>query len=88
MESKINGTQLVITLDNDLVASYLDEQLNSTKAILKENPDAKEVVLDMQNVNEIDSLGINLVVGIYKQVAGEKKKFKTTNVSKPIKNLF
>jgi len=88
MESKINGNVLEIILDNDLVASYLDDQLSSAKIILKENPDQEEIVLNMSNVNEIDSLGINLVVGLYKQIAADQKKFKTINVSKPIKNLF
>ena len=88
MESKVNEKSLEIILDNDLVASFLDDQLAAAKDILKNNSEQTEIVLNMQNVKEIDSLGINLVVGLYKQVTSEQKKFKVKNVSKPIKNLF
>ena len=88
MESRIIGEALEITFNKDLVASNLDEQLTTAKSFLAENQEVKEVKINMENVKEIDSLGINLIVGLYKQVSKDDKKFSVINTSKQIINLF
>lgn len=88
MDIKIDNQKLVVTLKNNLVASNLDKQQNAAKKALTENPEIELVELDLTNVNEMDSLGINLVVGLYKELSNQSKKFMVTNSSPKIKNLF
>ncbi|MDD3049699.1 MAG: STAS domain-containing protein [Candidatus Cloacimonetes bacterium] len=88
MEAKIDNNTLELIFSNNLIASNLDHQLKTSKSFLSEHSDLKNIVLNLENVVEIDSLGINLVVGLYKQVTAEKRQFSVINTSKPIKNLF
>ncbi len=88
MEFEINGEVLEIKPLEDFVSSNLDHQLKEINEIMDKNPKQTEIMLNMENINEIDSLGINLVVGLYKHIISQTKKFSVCKVSKPIKNLF
>ena len=89
MEAKLNGDTLEISFSEDLVASNLDKQVKTAKDFLsKHKKEIGKVVINMENVNEIDSLGINLIVGLYKQSSKSNKEFSVINTSKPIVNLF
>ncbi|PID28914.1 MAG: hypothetical protein CSB55_02280 [Candidatus Cloacimonadota bacterium] len=88
MEIKIYEGNLELIVIKNLIAANLDEQIKKAKAGLNENKEIENVLLNLESVSEIDSLGINLIVGLYKQVSGEGKTFSVINASKPIKNLF
>jgi len=88
MEAKVNGDTLELIIQTNLVASNLDTQVKAAKNFLAEYSSLNKIILNMEGVNEIDSLGINLVVGLYKQVSADNKVFSVINTSKPIKHLF
>lgn len=88
MDVKVNENILELIANQNLVASNLEEQMNVTKTAIAENPNIEVVELNLEGVEEIDSLGINLVVGLYKQISSSNKKFLVTNTSRSIKNLF
>lgn len=88
MEAKITDNKLTLHVMGNLVASNLDQQMIAAKEALQSNSSVEAVILDLMNVSEIDSMGINLVVGLYKQSISMQKKFFVTNVSRPILNLF
>lgn len=88
MEVKIDNDNLELIVLENLVASNLDKQIKLAKDFLTEHKNLPNVVLNLESVSEIDSLGINLIVGLYKQVHAEGRNFSVTNTSRPIKNLF
>ncbi|MCB5251248.1 MAG: STAS domain-containing protein [Candidatus Cloacimonadales bacterium] len=88
MEAVINENNIELVVKLNLVASNIDAQLNTAKDALSKNPDINSIVLNLENVTEIDSMGINLVVGLYKQVHSENRKFSVINTSRAILNLF
>ena len=88
MKVIVNEQTLELVFEKDLVASNLDEQTKTIKDSLKENPDVKKVSLNFENVKELDSLGINLIIATYKEADQKKKDFYIFNTSTSIKNLF
>lgn len=88
MEVNLMDNRIEFIAKDNLVAANLENQMSMIKDAMSKNTDAEEVVLNLKNVTEIDSMGINLVVGLYKQVNALGKKFSVTNVSRPILNLF
>jgi anti-anti-sigma factor len=88
MESTVRDDTLVITFNDNLVASNLDDQLKFIKKAVELYPQPTLLELNFENVQEIDSLGINLVVGLYKQMENDSKKICVVNAIRPIKNLF
>jgi anti-sigma B factor antagonist len=88
MEFKLQGDVLTMTLDANLVAANLDRYQAETREVFTKYPEARIMEFDLANVTEIDSLGINLVVAIYKEISGRGLTFRVTNSSRQIKNLF
>jgi len=88
MKTKLEGDVLELILEENLVASNLDKQNEQTKTALEEHSTISALTLNLENVQEIDSLGINLVVGLYKELSNRNKKFSIINASQAIKNLF
>jgi anti-anti-sigma factor len=87
METKLNGTELEIILVDNLVASNLENQEAAIREFINTD-NIEHVKLNMENVTEIDSLGINLIVGVYKELTKKEIKFSTINTNSQIKNLF
>lgn len=88
MEAIVKENTIEFVAKSNLVASNLDNQLSLIKDTLSKNPNVETIVLNLGNVTEIDSMGINLVVGLYKQVHAENRSFSVTNTSRAILNLF
>ncbi len=88
MEAIVNGNTIEFVAKNNLVASNLDSQMSVIKETLAKNAEVANVTLNLINVTEIDSMGINLVVGLYKQTHAENRKFNVTNTTRAILNLF
>jgi anti-anti-sigma factor len=88
VEITINGSILTFKLADDLIASHVDKLVSQINTACKENENYDSVEMDLTNVKEIDSLGINFIVGLYKQLTEEEIKFFVSNTSRQIKNLF
>lgn len=69
---------LYLTPDSDLVASRIESIRDDFLKKIRENPDVSGVILAVDHVENMDSLGVNLVIGIYRQMTAESKKFKIT----------
>lgn len=72
---------LFLVPEDDLVASRIEEVRNFFILQLKENTDASEVVLDAKGVSVIDSLGVNLIIGLYKEVIFQSKTIRIINAN-------
>lgn len=88
MQATVENNSLELLALSNLVASNLEKQTQVIKDNLEKNQDIELVILNLENVTEIDSMGINLVVGLFKQTQNKKIKFKVINASRPIINLF
>lgn len=73
-----NGVTYLV-LESDLVASRVEEMRQFLMEQLKAYPDESAVVLDAQGIEIVDSLGVNLIIGLYKHVTAESKEFKIVN---------
>ena len=62
----------------DLVASQIERLRDSFLAKLKAYPNVSKVILKADNIEIVDSLGVNLIIGIYRQVHADAKTFEIT----------
>ncbi len=89
MKKEISNNTMTLTLQEDLVASNVSGYKSNVEAYLQESlGEVDEVVLDLSACNNIDSVGVTFVVGIYKQVTNEAMGFRVMGSSEEIKQLF
>jgi len=69
---------LILMPKTDLVASQIEKLRDTFLEQLKENPLVSKVVLKADHIENVDSLGVNLIIGIYRQVNSESKTFEIT----------
>jgi len=62
----------------DLVASQIEALRDSFLKKLRANPGVLKVILKADLIETVDSLGVNLIIGIYRQVMSESKTFEIT----------
>jgi anti-anti-sigma factor len=84
--TKKKGDALRLTPKVDLVASTVDEQRASMMKAL-ETPGEK-VVLDLASVELVDSLGITLVLGLFKSCQKSGAAFSIEGVRPDIMRVF
>ena len=80
MESKTEPGILYLMPGNDMVADRFDEMRTFFLDTLQTNSEA-EVVLDVDGVNVVDSLGVNLIIGLYKELNKSARTFRIINAS-------
>lgn len=88
MRMEVDGKDLVLQPEQNLIAVNLEDQEKRIRKGLEDHGDVSGIVLDLSLVDEIDSLGINLVVGLFKELEKRGLKFRVTGCIQPIKNLF
>jgi len=65
--------------ETDLVASQMEEIRDYFMKELRENENLDIVTLDATGIEIVDSLGVNLIIGLYRHVSTESKKFNVIN---------
>lgn len=73
MKTRVEGDTLFLVPETDLVASRIESLRNFFTEKMTAHPDAVRVVLDVHGVETVDSLGVNLIVGLYREAAGASK---------------
>ena len=81
MKVKKKDGILYLIPDTDLVADKFDELRDFFLSELKKNDKEKDVVLDASNINVVDSLGVNLIIGLYRELDNVQKNFKVINAN-------
>lgn len=86
---KIENNQLHCTFTRDVVASAISQMRDLFNATL-DNQDTEwgTLVLDMEKVEKIDSLGINLIVWLFRFVKGDNHDFKIINCNDSLMKVF
>ncbi|MFO7749408.1 MAG: Hpt domain-containing protein [Desulfobacteraceae bacterium] len=77
-QDAVDKETLYLTPETDLVASRIESLRSRFLKKLKENPAVSKVVLKADGIEEMDSLGVNLIIGIYRQVDSESRSFEIT----------
>jgi anti-anti-sigma factor len=70
--NKENGNLFLIP-ETDLLAGSIEDLRNFFSEQIRLHSDASHVLLDVTGVDFVDSLGVNLIVGLYRQVVSESK---------------
>ncbi|MBF0474675.1 MAG: STAS domain-containing protein [Deltaproteobacteria bacterium] len=86
IEIKQQGDQTVLTPDFDILASTAHELRDEVSRFLKEGRTA--FVLDLTNVNSIDSIGIGSIVSCLKTITSNKGTFRVVCPKPELVQLF
>lgn len=78
MEYRIEGERLVLVPGTDLVASRIEALRDFFDESLRRNPDVGSVELDVIGIRIVDSLGVNLIVGLFRQTNAEQRPMELT----------
>ena len=79
MNALLQDNRLVLQPQADLVASYIEVLRDAVLVQLKKYPHVAGVVFDATGIEIVDSLGVNLIIGIYRQAVAEAKTFEIIN---------
>jgi anti-anti-sigma factor len=74
-----DNNALHLVPESDLVASRVEEIRNFFMSQLKAHQGETTIILDAQGIEVVDSLGVNLIIGLYKHAFSESKTFQVLN---------
>lgn len=88
MEKLVKPDQIIIKLDDDLIASNVKLFNVELMDLLDDDYDQESLVVDLAGTENIDSVGVTFMVSLYKSAKNNGKRFKVINSSDDIKQLF
>lgn len=90
MIKTIQDSNMILTLKEDLIAPNVKGFEASVASYLGEldSEGIEELVLDLSNCENIDSVGVTFVVSLYKNVIREGKNFRVSGSNSDIRQLF
>ncbi len=80
------GDQMIIKPGMDIVASMAGDFKNELLSAI--NDSSGEVVIDLQGVEMVDSVGIGVIIAAHNTLNSSDRKLKVINVTKDIYGLF
>lgn len=78
---------LFLIPEKNMVASAIEKLRDHFVGQLKERLDYTHVVLDVKDVELVDSLGVNLIIGLYRQAISEAKTFEIINAGEKFEKV-
>lgn len=81
-----DGDQTIIKPGTDVVASMAEEFKGELLSAI--NSSQGEVVIDLQGVDMVDSVGIGVIIASHNSLSQNGRKLKVINVTKDIYGLF
>ncbi len=88
MIKRVENDTMNLVLERDLIASNVKTLNMKLMEYIDEFEHVSEIILDMQIVSNIDSVGVTFVINLYKSVTREGKSFRVVHCSDDIKQLF
>ena len=87
--SKSNGSKsLKIPHKGDILSTNAEESVEAISRALTDNPEATDIQVDLRTARMIDSVGLNVLIGLIKQTR-DRPATVTLRISSPsIKRLF
>ena len=80
------GDQTIIKPGMDVVASMAEDFKNELFALI--NDSSSEVVIDLEGVKMVDSVGIGVIIAAHNTLNQSSRKLKVINVTKDVYGLF
>lgn len=88
MKTNIKDNCLEIRLVPEVTAPWVSERLDKVQDIIKENDSYDNVVVNMEDVGIIDSIGISFIIALFRESSALKKDFKAVNLDDRVYDLF
>ncbi len=88
IEFKRESQILTCIPDKDIIASNIPLMRNKLNSFLAEDPSWEELVFDCGRIKVLDSIGVNLIVNLFKEANKTKKKFKMVGCNDAILNVM
>ena len=88
MKQELMGTDLRITPEDPLAAATINPLHDQVVKLFADPSRFHTVVVDLSSVKVIDSLGVNLLVGLYKECRKHSKAYSVIGCNPAIKRLF
>lgn len=88
MEKIVKGDSIILKLEDDLIASNIKSFNINVMEMLGEREEYKELILDLDKIENIDSIGVTFVVSLYKSADNEGRQFRVINTNGDIIQLF
>lgn len=80
------GDQIIIKPGTDVVASMAEEFKSELLSVINES--SAEVVIDLEGVDMVDSVGIGVIIATHNTLNQSERKLKVINVAKDVYGLF
>lgn len=88
MEAQLLGDCMRLILVEGLTANNVSKYNQKVDELLKTQPEYSEVILDLSNIRNIDSVGVTFVISLYKRFESIGINFSVSGASDDIMNLF
>lgn len=88
IEYKKENNRLICAVRSDLIASNIRELRQDLISKIDSDDSWGELILDLHDTESIDSIGVNLLVNLYKKTGSAKKTFKTIGCNKSIADVL
>ncbi|MCA0385210.1 MAG: STAS domain-containing protein [Firmicutes bacterium] len=88
MEEQLLGSCMRLILIDGLTANNISKFNTKVEALMESDMQFTEVVLDLVNIRNIDSMGVTFVIGLYKKMENQGKAFSVSGASDDIVSLF
>lgn len=88
MEKIVQGDAVILKLQEDLIAPNVKQFNRNVMEMLGGKEDYDELVLDLDRIENIDSVGVTFVVSLYKAASNEGRHFRVVNSNSDIIQLF
>jgi len=88
MKISREGNLMKFIIQNDLIAPNVKNMNKVLMDALDETAGIEEVTIDLNKIENIDSVGVSFVVSLYKNISNEGLEFRIVNASNDIIQLF
>ncbi len=88
MKTSREGNLMKFMIQNDLIAPNVKDMNKVLMDALDETAGIEEVIIDLNKIENIDSVGVSFVVSLYKNISNEGLEFRIVNASNDIIQLF
>lgn len=88
MKTKREGNLMKFIIQNDLIAPNVKNMNKVLMDALDQTEGIEEVIVDLNKIENIDSVGVSFVVSLYKNISNEGLEFRIINASNDIIQLF
>jgi len=88
MEKLLQDNKVILKLHEDLIAANVRQYNMSVVELLEQDMAYDELVLDLSETENIDSVGVTFVISLYKTCLSDGKAFRVSGGNDDIIQLF